>query len=188
MNISSLKFSFNTFKLLNKGLSFCPRPKLYDKEQFGNDCKAFFRRIKLRAHFGINEFQPDILDILNNKKSSWTPSNPDPTVETFIAVVLADINKNPQKHLPYDNLSKGERNALEELSNNENIIVTRADKGGAIVIWGIQQYLTEANNQLSNTTFYQKLNNDPSKDYAKLITNSFHEMKNSKAVAMSEGP
>ncbi len=43
-------------------------------------------------------------------------------------------------------------------------------------------YLTEANNQLSNTTFYQKLNNDPSKDYAKLITNSLKEMKNEQLI------
>ena len=118
MNISNNKFSFNTFKLLNKGLSFCHRPKLYDKEQFGNDGKAFFCRIKLRVHFSINEFQQDILDILNNKKSSWTPSDPDPAVGTFVAAVLADIYKYPQKYLPYDNLSKGERKALVELSKN----------------------------------------------------------------------
>ena len=127
MNISNYKLSLNTFRLLNKRLSFCPRPKPYDKEQFGIDCKACFRRVKLRAYFGINELQPNILEILENKKSSWTPSNRDLTVGTFKAAVLADINNNPHKNVPYDDLIKGETKALEELYNIENIIATRAD-------------------------------------------------------------
>ena len=50
---------------------------------------------------------------------------------------------------------KGEINALRNLLERENIIVMRADKGGATIIWGIDEYLTVADNQLNNTTFYR---------------------------------
>ena len=43
----------------------------------------------------------------------------------------------PQKQLQHDNLAEGEQQAPVSLETNENIFTTRADKGGAIVIWGI---------------------------------------------------
>ena len=37
---------------------------------------------------------------------------------------------------PEDNLTNGEQKILEELSKRDDIIITNADKGGAIVIIG----------------------------------------------------
>ena len=37
---------------------------------------------------------------------------------------------------PKDNLTNGEQKILEELSKRDDIIITNADKGGAIVIIG----------------------------------------------------
>ena len=40
------------------------------------------------------------------------------------------------------------------LLNIEDLIATKADKGGATVIWGIDEYLKEANDQLHNKELY----------------------------------
>ena len=39
----------------------------------------------------------------------------------------------------------------------DDIIITRADKGGDAVILDIQEYIAEANRQLEDTMYYQQL-------------------------------
>ena len=58
------------------------------------------------------------------------------------------------------NLTKGEQETLEELSKEDDIIITNADKGGAIVIMGIDKYISEAQRQLNNENNYKKLQTD----------------------------
>ena len=64
------------------------------------------------------------------------------------------MNTKRTKH----NLTKGEQKALDELSKRDDIIITNAAKGGAIVITDIDKYITEAqfhpndNNNYKNFT------------------------------------
>ena len=81
-----------------------------------------------------------------------------------------------------NNLTKGERKALKCLSERADILITRADKGGATVIWGIEEYLTEANSQLENTSFYKKLTFDPFQGYIRIINNSLDEMRSQNKI------
>ena len=53
--------------------------------------------------------------------------------------------------LPRDNLTKSERKALLNLQKRNDIIITKADKGGAVVILDIKDYIDEANRQLNDT-------------------------------------
>ena len=46
---------------------------------------------------------------------------------------------------PKPNLSKGEQQAMEELAKRKNIIITNADKVGAVVITDVENYINEAN-------------------------------------------
>lgn len=59
------------------------------------------------------------------------------------------------------NLTKKETNALKWLSANENIIIKRADKGGAVVVWGRNQYIAEAMRLLDNREYYEPLSFGP---------------------------
>ena len=63
----------------------------------------------------------------------------------------------------YMNISRGERNALINLSKtiNENIVIKTADKGGALVVQDKADYIQVCNNLLSNPNFYRTLENDP---------------------------
>ena len=82
----------------------------------------------------------------------------------------------PQPPRPRDNMSTEQRKALDALNDRDDLIITQADKGGAIVIWGIQEYLKEADSHLRNTEFYEELTRDPFMEYQELITNSLDKM------------
>ena len=58
------------------------------------------------------------------------------------------------------NLDKGELEALDALSKRDNIIISKADKGGGAVIQDIDDYVAEANRQLDNKEFYEKVDHD----------------------------
>ena len=96
--------------------------------------------------------------------------------------MMEDIKNHEKRHLPHDNLTRKQREALKKLSQRNDLIITRADKGGAIVIWGIDEYLKEANSQLSNTEFYEELLIDPFEDYQKIIVNSLNEMLSNNVI------
>ena len=70
---------------------------------------------------------------------------------------LCQTTKSPATY----NLTKQENAALRELSNNEDLIIKRADKGGAVVVWGRDQYIQEAHNQLHNAEYYTPLLSNP---------------------------
>ena len=62
---------------------------------------------------------------------------------------------------PVSNLTKKERKVLNELKNDENIVFLEADKGRSIVIMDKEEYTTKMETKLSDTTTYQRLQEDP---------------------------
>ena len=96
-------------------------------------------------------------------------------METFIAAVSNDLENFEKKKLRKDNLSKSEPNALENLKNREDIVITKADKGGAVVIIDIEDYKKEADSQLINEEFYKKLEFCPTEGYANMVNNTLDE-------------
>ena len=70
------------------------------------------------------------------------------------------------------NLTKGEIDSLNELKNRDDIIVTKADKGGAVVIMNVDDYIKEANRQLDNTEFYTKLITNPTTTNYDIVNNT----------------
>ena len=82
------------------------------------------------------------------EKSNWTPKYVDHTVETFVAAIKRDFENSTLKKQPKDNLTPGKRKALHDFQMRDDIIITKADKGGATVIWDVKDYLKEAENNL----------------------------------------
>ena len=75
------------------------------------------------------------------------------------------------------NLNKQELQALNDLKGREDIVVTSADKGGAIVISDIVEYVKEANRQLSNKDHYCKLDHNQTLEHAALVENAIDSLK-----------
>ena len=61
----------------------------------------------------------------------------------------------------YSNLTIKERKAMQELQFRKDIGITDADKGGAVVILDVEDYVKEAEKQLNNRENYRKINYDP---------------------------
>ena len=108
-------------------------------------------------------------------KSLFNPTGP-PTIEAFIIANENDLNHRPLHKWGPQNISPGERIALDSLRNNKNIIIKPADKGGAIVILNTDDYIQEGNSQLSNTKFYKPIDNDPTRIYTEEINNFIHQL------------
>ena len=63
-----------------------------------------------------------------------------------------------KKKLPKSDLTDTDKNAVEYFSKCNDLVITKADKGGATVILDVKDYITKANEQLQDDYFYQKLN------------------------------
>ena len=78
---------------------------------------------------------------------------------------------------PKPNLSKGEQKAMEELAKRKGIIITNAEKGGAVVIIDVEKYIKEATRQLSDKGNYQKLQEDPTLQHSNLVNDTIDGFK-----------
>ena len=114
--------------------------------------KEFFRKIKFRAHFSSEEVNHEgeqengehlEEERIFRRKSKWTPHNVHHTVETFIEAVKNDIYSTPKVSLSRINLSRNEIEAMNDLKQRTDIIRTKADKRGAVVIIGVKDYIKE---------------------------------------------
>ena len=76
-------------------------------------------------------------------------------------------------------MSKKEEDALQNLSKRDDIIIAKADKGGAIVIVDVDDYIQEANRQLDNKEFYKKLTIDPTEINRIKVNRTINEIKSS---------
>ena len=130
------------------------------------DCYKFFRLLHLKNHFKnadqtvqnnpVNKFK---------KASTFCPTSTlNPTLVTFSKLVERDVQKlalSSEKVNARQNITAEERKALDELSKNNKIIIKPADKGGSIVVQNTTDYVTEAMRQLNNSTFYERLSQNP---------------------------
>ncbi|KAG7467708.1 hypothetical protein JOB18_018490, partial [Solea senegalensis] len=143
-------------QLLERGLSFIPRPTTYDWEELQRDLHKYHRRIKLLDYFHPHsDFTPSQFSHPSHWEPDWTTLNN--KTHTLIHTDRKSLQRfRPPTDVP-DNLSEAERKALTILKNNPNIIIKPADKGSKIVIMDRQQYRTEAYRQLHNTLYYKPL-------------------------------
>ena len=83
---------------------------------------------------------------------------------------------------PKDNLTNGEQKILEELSKRDDIIITNADKGGVIVIMGIDKDISKAQHQLNDKNNYKKLQTDATLQHNKLVNDRVERFKKDKSI------
>ena len=81
-----------------------------------------------------------------------------------------------------NNLTKRERKTLKELADRNDIIITKANKGGAVVIIDVEDYIKEAEHQLTNKDSYKKLQYDPTQTHSRLVNDTITRFKNDKLI------
>ena len=72
--------------------------------------------------------------------------------------------------------SKSDRSALYNLQKRKDIVIKPADKGSAVVVKDRDHYVSEAERQLNDSTFYKPLDHDPTPEFAKQVSDTVSEM------------
>ena len=183
MNLSSRTLTKSETDLLHKGLNFCSTPPPPRKEEINDDIDAFARRINLKEYHAPEDME-DIADgptrqhrlttleklNQNEYKGPYRPSR-EPYLNTYVENMRQNIIEGLTKKRRFqrNNLNERERAALIRLSNDRNIVIKLADKGGATVILNSEDYVAEALHQLDNTEYYKKVDRDYTKEHEKNI-------------------
>ena len=101
-------------------------------------------------------------------------------MEDFLRKVEADLLKAIEIPLGYSNLSKREWDAIRSLADDRNIVIRISDKGFCVVIWDRNDYVKEAEIQLSNQNVYKSVE-FKDKILSELVEKSNHFFKSLKA-------
>ena len=160
-----------------------------DEYQVKADCEKYFRRLRLKAHFhgqadnltdNLTPAETDHFAKFDAKLSIWTPPEGQfSAVDHYIDRCRRFVNTlDFRKSLAcrFANLSQAEKLALRYLRRRTDVEIKPADKGGAVVVWARPLYIQEAQKQLSNQRFYQKLSADPLQDYQRKVKSTVNEM------------
>ena len=179
MNLSKSGYTVHEYKILGYNLNFVPTPENINKKELLLDINKFNRKIKLKAHFGTSLPKGGLYF---KNESEWEPGKVHHTVKTFTEDfknrVKQSVNTNGQNlSMNRKNLSKKETKAMEDLSNRDDIVVCKADKGGAVVITDVDDYISEANRQLNDERFYKKVDENPTGLHAALVDNAIDGLR-----------
>ena len=101
-----------------------------------------------------------------------------PHRKTFLEGLERDLNEVQlkTKRVTFHNLSKEEPASLQKLQKMDDIIITKADKGGATVILDVKDYIAEAVRQLNDIHSFEKLDCDPISTYNEIINNAIDNL------------
>ena len=145
--------------VLKKGLSFIPKPKKLNIHQLHNDLRLFMHRMKCKFEFYHKPQQTKNRDPFEIRKPhSFNPERltDNGTLDTFLHRVRLEImNEHKHKQNKTDNLTKKERQALNQLVNNPMLVINKADKGSTIVVQDRSEYIAEAMKHLNDQTTYK---------------------------------
>ena len=88
-----------------------------------------------------------------------------------------------KKKLPKNNLTDTDKNAIEYFSKRNNLVITKADRGGATVILDVKDYIARANEQPQDNSFYQKLNVDPTVKHSEIVSSAIENFRKQKLLS-----
>ena len=82
-----------------------------------------------------------------------------------------------QKLQPFNNLTEDEGKALQELSEIDDIVITRTDKGATVFIVDVKGHIRKAESQSKNKDNYHRLKYDPTETHSRLINDTIERFK-----------
>ena len=106
------------------------------------------------------------------EKASWKlPPNDAQNLRAEVAGVLKSAK------IPKSNITKEEREALNQLRKDKEIIIMGANKGRSTVITSKTEYEEKVKNMLSDDKTYEKLKADPTAKYKRKLVGSLQRLK-----------
>ena len=164
VNLSDYSIQFEEYRILGRGLKFCPTPPLYDHGVVKESIDKFFRNANLFLFFSDENNSQREIEINSTDRfkhpelklpSKFNP--PKPSMLEHIQEILTDriLKHNPSRNRPR-NMSNKEYKILQQLQELKSIVIKKADKGSNVVILNRENYIQEAMRQLKNKQFYQE--------------------------------
>ena len=89
------------------------------------------------------------------------------------------------KKLPKNNLTDTDKNAIEYFPKRNDLVITKADKSGAIVILDVKDYIEMPNEKLQDDSFYQKLNVDPTAKHSDTVNSAIESFRKQELLSSS---
>ena len=112
-------------------------------------------------------------DTIRKFKHKRDPTGHPTTNKDLLNQILSNIEKDvtsASEHSRSDNTTRAERLALQQLKNNNQIVINKADKGSTIVIVNRNDYIEDGLKHLDDPTVYRKLKHDTTPTvYSKII-------------------
>ena len=146
-NLSNVKLNEKEKKVLSKGLKFaCKNVKVDSFDLLVNfeiACQQLNRLPIKKNDDAIDKLKLNEKQAFNNDFQKFA----------------VDFNKNLIKSK--NNLTKEEINIIRRISKNRNIVISKADKGNAVVIQNKSDYIKQAEGILSDKSKFKCLESDP---------------------------
>ena len=139
-NLSKKVLCKTEIKVLEKGLGFSPTP-------------SFINEADLQRDFDDSAMQISTYKL----KSTWNPPKGSPALDLFLSKIKEDIFSVLPGHPKKFNLSKEKYLTMYTLQNYRGVIIKPADKDSAVVVCDRQDYLKEAERQLSDSSVYKEV-------------------------------
>ena len=175
-NLSKRVLLETEIKILEKGLVYAPIQRKINEPELKSDFEEFCRRMQIKWHFR-NEPSENFSEIPSFRpKSSWKPPKGNPNLEMFLSKVEQDLFKTTETPTRYSNLSSDEWKAIRSLADDRSIVIKKADKGSAAVVWDRVDYIKEAQKQLKGENVYKKVN-FKDQNLSELVDKSNHFFK-----------
>ena len=164
INLSTEEVPDSVYIFLSKGLGYVPTRKV-DQQDLKYDTNEFIRKLSWKAFFKANPELETNFDPKNNlhsdiKVSGFTyPDFSSPLLEEVKTKLFGWIANhtpvNPKHNLTPLEL-RGRKWITDKLKSQE-LFVSKADKGGAILIMNFADVKTAIENELFDTTKFEKL-------------------------------
>jgi hypothetical protein len=138
-NLSKSKLTDHDYILLSRGLKFIPNPEDKNaKLELLKDFDELARKMRCRYLFHKNS------DKLHPfyKKTGYEPEFSCHTLENYINLTQFELSYLPVRKFR-DNISKKERQGINNLKRNKQLIIKKANKNGNVVVLDKDNYLSE---------------------------------------------
>ena len=182
-NLSNIPMSESVRAFLSLGAKFCPNELDIDRAQLEKDLEAWFRRLRLKANFEDKEDLRTEEEKRFYMKSSWTPqAGKFVTLDMFIYRIRKRFDEWVVPKRIKDNMTKAEREGMEEVKNDGEHIYRMEDKGSCIVRIKAEDYEKNAKNNLAKGNQYEKLNSDPTNQTVEKVKEFIDKLKENEHI------
>lgn len=121
-------------------------------------------------------YKSTILERLFRKQNDKPFQPPHQSCVSAYADAIKDEIETAQPQRTKMNLTREEQRALRELTTRDDIVIKKADKGGATVVVSSEWYEGEAKRQLDDTAYYKKVDEDNTKRHEEIIKHALTDL------------